>query len=487
MGGFLVVTNEISSGVKVREGRAPVTSAADSGELADKFSDLLRQLVGETDLKAGFDSAANLGFIQVNVAVAPPKEVIEAPKEEEAPVKEAAVETEDEVQVATEEDDGEDKEAVVAQEEVDQAAVPVQTAQPVVTEAPEVAKEELPVEVVTPQVIVQGTEEQTKTEQEVPGFVLNKAAPEQAAVAQTAKTEQVESPQAIQQPQEAFQDVQAAAAVPVQKNGSAKPAGRNPQEDYARLQRILESAADSEAQDAPEPAAPAAPVDAKPALALEKEALRQEVAAAQQGLARAGAESEQSDGRTLSGKGSGAQGLDGVGFGNQNAAIDKAAAGKGKTQGTQLLAKDVQKVVDQVKELLQKAIQNRDGNTISVRLNPPELGQMTVKVTQRDSQVYARIIPESPEVEAALRTRAAEVTQVLVAAGLKADQVLVSIGRERTDGETLQFQQFMGQSNSGEFAEHRERSSGEGRESSSFFGSAGYAAEDSVADSGWIA
>lgn len=119
------------------------------------------------------------------------------------------------------------------------------------------------------------------------------------------------------------------------------------------------------------------------------------------------------------------------------AAGDKTAAlAKGKALST-LAQSRQQEIIQQLKDALKTASKTRDPNTIVLRLNPPELGNMTLRLTQKDESLYARIIPDSPEVEAVLRARSTELTQVLNQAGLKASEVHVSIGRERSETEVF--------------------------------------------------
>jgi len=92
--------------------------------------------------------------------------------------------------------------------------------------------------------------------------------------------------------------------------------------------------------------------------------------------------------------------------------------------------------IEKIQQLLEQAKQGRDGNTLVFRIDPPELGKMTVKVTQRGDELYARIIPESAEVEHTLRSRLGEIAGVLQSSGLKVSEVHVSIGDRATESES---------------------------------------------------
>jgi len=124
------------------------------------------------------------------------------------------------------------------------------------------------------------------------------------------------------------------------------------------------------------------------------------------------------------------------------AASEKTGDLAGK-KSEKALPKELQdKTVEKVKELLQNAAKSRNNNTLVVRMDPPSLGALTLKVTHKAGKVHARIIPESTEVETALRGRVPELIQVLAANGLNRDNVHVSIGSEHSETELYQFNEF---------------------------------------------
>ena len=95
------------------------------------------------------------------------------------------------------------------------------------------------------------------------------------------------------------------------------------------------------------------------------------------------------------------------------------------------------KMLEQIQQLMEKAAQTKDGNSLVLKLDPVELGQVTVKVTQRADQVFARVSAENDDVERFLRENMGEVMSSLAAAGIKGDNVHVSIGREISEAEQL--------------------------------------------------
>lgn len=123
-------------------------------------------------------------------------------------------------------------------------------------------------------------------------------------------------------------------------------------------------------------------------------------------------------------------------------AAEKVSNSSGKKSEKSLPRELQDKTVERVKELLNNAAKSRNNNTLVVRMDPPNLGALTMKVTHKAGKVHARIIPESAEVETALRGRVPELIQVLAANGLNRENVHVSIGAEHSETELYQFNEF---------------------------------------------
>jgi flagellar hook-length control protein FliK len=109
-----------------------------------------------------------------------------------------------------------------------------------------------------------------------------------------------------------------------------------------------------------------------------------------------------------------------------------------KTNGTEAGPRQ-QVYVDKVKEVMEKAVINKTTDSVTVKIDPPHLGEITVKVVQKGKEVYAKLTSESSEVEHTLRTRMHELQGVLQSLGFKADEVYVSIGKNFE--ESTQFSQ----------------------------------------------
>ncbi len=173
---------------------------------------------------------------------------------------------------------------------------------------------------------------------------------------------------------------------------------------------------------------------------------------------------------------------------HSNEGIDKSTLAKVKQTASSILAKYSEKTLEKVKELLAKAAQNRDGNSLTLKLNPKELGEITVKVTHRDNNIYARITPDSSEVESMLRHKAAELTQVLIQAGIKSEQLHISIGQERTEAESFKFADFLnGHQNSRQNESFSDKSKQEATENPLIKNAFNNQAKNSNIDLGWIA
>lgn len=107
-------------------------------------------------------------------------------------------------------------------------------------------------------------------------------------------------------------------------------------------------------------------------------------------------------------------------------------------------------MLEKVQKVLEEAVKSKDSNTIIVRLDPPSLGALTVRLTHRGEELFGRIIPDTPEAEAILKARSNELQQILTATGLKAENVHVSIGQERSADAFFFQQQFEGRGRGGD-------------------------------------
>ena len=102
------------------------------------------------------------------------------------------------------------------------------------------------------------------------------------------------------------------------------------------------------------------------------------------------------------------------------------------------------RTLEKVEAALQEVARSRDGKTISIKLDPGQLGQVKVDVSIRDGHLHARIAAESPEVSAWLREHAPELQSTLRKLGLAVDRVTVAVQGE---GATMTGEYSHGRSN----------------------------------------
>ena len=85
------------------------------------------------------------------------------------------------------------------------------------------------------------------------------------------------------------------------------------------------------------------------------------------------------------------------------------------------------KTMEKVESALKEAAKSRDGKTISLRLDPPNLGSLKVDVTLREQTLHARIVADSSQVAMLLKERSHELQSILRKLGIDVDKVTVSI------------------------------------------------------------
>lgn len=150
------------------------------------------------------------------------------------------------------------------------------------------------------------------------------------------------------------------------------------------------------------------------------------------------------------------QSISGVNAANEKNVIKKSLG----TTTSELPKTQQDKVIEKLQQMIETAAKGRNANTMVVRLDPPQLGQMVVKIQSRGDQIFARIIPESADVEAALRSRVAEIVNVLENSGFKADNIHVSFGKTPGESEMSLFGQMMGNKNAQTESNSQEHSTG---------------------------
>lgn len=101
------------------------------------------------------------------------------------------------------------------------------------------------------------------------------------------------------------------------------------------------------------------------------------------------------------------------------------------------------RTMEKVENALKEAAKSRDGKTISLRLDPPELGSVKIDISMRDGNLHARLVAESPAVNQLLRDKAHDLQAALRKLGLHVDTVSVSVSNneEKSTGNQQAFSQ----------------------------------------------
>lgn len=126
-----------------------------------------------------------------------------------------------------------------------------------------------------------------------------------------------------------------------------------------------------------------------------------------------------------------------------------ASSGESASRTKPLTRPQVTRMLERVESTLKEAARGRNGKTISLHLEPVDLGKVKVDVSLREGTLHARISPENPQVVQALREHAHELQGALRKLGLEVDSVTVSVtadefseematGQETLDGRSFQ-------------------------------------------------
>lgn len=113
----------------------------------------------------------------------------------------------------------------------------------------------------------------------------------------------------------------------------------------------------------------------------------------------------------------------------------KSAQGENAARGKPLTRPQITRMLERVESTLKEAARGRNGKTISLRLEPVDLGKVKVDVSLRDGALHARIAPENQQVMTSLREHAHELQGALRKLGLDVDSVSVSVTAEEFSGE----------------------------------------------------
>lgn len=108
----------------------------------------------------------------------------------------------------------------------------------------------------------------------------------------------------------------------------------------------------------------------------------------------------------------------------------KATSSDQSTRSRLITRPQLTRMLERVESTLKEAARSRDGKTISLKLEPVDLGRVQVDISLRDGVLHARISPESQQVRTALREHAHELQGALRKLGLDVESVAVSVTAE---------------------------------------------------------
>ncbi len=142
-----------------------------------------------------------------------------------------------------------------------------------------------------------------------------------------------------------------------------------------------------------------------------------------------------------------------------------ASTDSGERSAKQLTRPHLRRMLDRVESTLKEAARSRDGKTISLRLDPVQLGRVKVDVSLREGTLHARITPENQQVLVALREHSHELQSALRKLGLNVDSVTVTVssetgqelsdfGRELNNGNSFQEERNNMPNDGGQLAEN---------------------------------
>ncbi|MFN4896246.1 MAG: flagellar hook-length control protein FliK [Pseudomonadota bacterium] len=125
------------------------------------------------------------------------------------------------------------------------------------------------------------------------------------------------------------------------------------------------------------------------------------------------------------------------------AAEPRAAQGESASRSKPLSRPQIGRMLERVESTLKQAARARDGKTISLHLEPVDLGKVKVDVSLREGALHARISPDNQQVAQALREHAHELQGALRKLGLEVDSVSVSVTMDESFGEMTTGQETM--------------------------------------------
>jgi flagellar hook-length control protein FliK len=116
------------------------------------------------------------------------------------------------------------------------------------------------------------------------------------------------------------------------------------------------------------------------------------------------------------------------------------------TKAGALLRSNLQSVIERVESALKEAARSKDGKRITLKLDPPELGNIKVDLSLREGNLHARLSADNGQLVTLLRERAADLQGMLRKLGIETERVTVSVSS--SDNGTFVFGRDVGSDNS---------------------------------------
>lgn len=124
---------------------------------------------------------------------------------------------------------------------------------------------------------------------------------------------------------------------------------------------------------------------------------------------------------------------------NDTGAFRQAESARGdEPKGSATLTRpQAVRTMERVENALKEVSKSKDGKTISVRLDPPELGTVKVDVSYKDGGIHARIAAEQGSVVHLLKERTHELVVMIRKLGLNVEKVTVTVSSQDQNAGTL--------------------------------------------------
>jgi flagellar hook-length control protein FliK len=165
-------------------------------------------------------------------------------------------------------------------------------------------------------------------------------------------------------------------------------------------------------------------------------ARRSEVASAQMLLLRQSFEHRISHGREGISAPSGASASNSNGLSSNSFGLSGRSGSasdlreRGRAESNPMSRQTALRMLERVQVTLKEAARARDGKTLSINLEPVDLGRIKVDVSLREGALHARLTPENSEVVQRLREHAHELQAALRKLGLDVERVTVTVSGE---------------------------------------------------------